>query len=90
MFRIARLIERIVPSNPRIVFVSYRDLLPEPNRSILVIFVIPKCRISGRVVGVPVWVLATGDGMQVEDSIYALCCALKIVLSVWSSDAINF
>jgi hypothetical protein len=65
MLRIARFVEGVVSSNPRIASVPGGDLLPEPNSPVLVVLVIPESSIAGRIVGVPVWILTTRDGMHV-------------------------
>ncbi len=59
MLQIARLIDGIVASDSVVVLIPRSDLLPEPNRPILVILIIPKFSIVGGVARVPIRVLTT-------------------------------
>lgn len=45
--------------------VARGDLGPEPNAAVLVVFVVPEGGMRGGVVGVPVGVLAAGEGVHV-------------------------
>lgn len=76
MLWIARFIKRVKPSNPRIVLISRDDLLPKPDRPVLVVLIIPERGISSRIIRVPVWVLATRDCVHVQDGVNAVFCAL--------------
>lgn len=54
-------VEGVVPCDPCVVTIVFCELLPEPNNSILEIFVKPECSNMGPVVRVPVVVLSTGS-----------------------------
>lgn len=62
---ISRLIEWVVPSNPRVSAVSFRDDFPKIDHSVLKVFMVPERSISSRIVRVPVLILASWRGMQV-------------------------
>jgi hypothetical protein len=47
---VAWLVQRIVTSHQFIVFVSGRNLLPKPHRTILMVFEIPEGGTAGRVI----------------------------------------
>lgn len=54
-------IEGVVPGNPGITFVMFGELFPEPDGSVLVVFVKPESGDVRTGVGVPVGVLSTGS-----------------------------
>lgn len=62
-------VERVVTGDPLVIFVVGGELFPQPDDSILVIFVVPKIGDVPSVVGMPVCVLTAGGGVQVKDSV---------------------
>lgn len=69
VFRVAGLVDGIVACDPRVRAVAGGDLRPEPDGAILVVLVVPEGGVRGGVVGVPVGVLAAGQGVHVEDCV---------------------
>jgi predicted nucleotidyltransferase len=65
MFRVAGLIDGVVACNPVVGGVARGDLGPESNAAVLVVFMVPQGGVRGGVVGVPVGVLAAGEGVHV-------------------------
>ncbi len=65
MLRVAGLVDRVVACDPRVGGVAGGDLRPEPEGAVLVVFVVPESGVRGGVVGVPVGVLAAGEGVHV-------------------------
>ena len=82
MFRIARLIDWIISSHPRIILVSSSNLLPEPYCTILVIFIIPESRVIGDIIGMPIGVLSTWNCVHVKDRINIFLSALRIIREI--------
>jgi hypothetical protein len=78
VLRITRLIERIIPSDPRIILIPSSDLLPKPHSPVLMILVIPEGSIARRVIRMPVRILATRNGMHIQDSVNAVCSTLFV------------
>ena len=72
VLRVAGLVDRVVAGDPGIVLVAVGELLPEPDRAVLMVLVVPECCVAGRAVGVPARTLAAGDGVHVEDGVDAL------------------
>jgi hypothetical protein len=70
------LVNRIVSRHPWVVLVARSNLLPQPDRPVLVVLVVPEGRVIGPVVRVPVWILTAWDCVHVEDGINAIFCAL--------------
>jgi hypothetical protein len=62
----------VVSRDPSILLVSCCTLLPQPDDSILVVFEAPKCCTWSGVVGMPILVVSSREGVQVEDSINSL------------------
>lgn len=79
MLGVARLVDRIVPGYPGVAFVVSGKLLPKPYRPILVVLVVPEGCMWCWVVRMPVSVLPTWCGMQVEDRINAIFGTLLAV-----------
>ena len=72
VFRVARLVERVIARDPGIRLVAGGELLPEPDGAVLEVPVVPEGGVAGRVVGMPVWVLAAWGGVHVEDGVDAV------------------
>lgn len=53
-------------------------MFPKVNGSVLEVLVVPKSSVSGRVVGVPILVLATRKRVEIENGIYAILGTLVI------------
>ena len=64
MLRVCRLVHRVVTSNPLVVFIVLRELLPEPDKSILEIFVNPEVRNVRPGIRVPIGVLSFEPNMK--------------------------
>lgn len=62
-------VDRIVASHPGVALVPRRNLFPQPDAAILVIFVVPEGGIISHIVGVPVRVLAARNRVQVENGV---------------------
>ena len=82
MFRVAWFIDGVVACHPGIGLVVCCNLSPEPNASVLVIFVVPEGGVAGGVVGVPVRVLTSRDCVHVKDCVDFVFGALG-VLAWW-------
>lgn len=65
--RISGLAQGVIASNPEMVLIMLCEFLPEPDDTVLVIFVEPEGGSMNACVGVPVPVLPTGRGMKLED-----------------------
>ena len=65
MLRVAGLIQRVIPSNPRVIPISSGNLFPKPDGSVLMILIIPESGIAGWIIGMPVWILAAWDGVHI-------------------------
>jgi len=63
--RVTWLVDWVVTSYPSVVLVTFSDLSPEPDDTILVVFVVPEAGVVGNVVRVPVRVLSAGSGVKV-------------------------
>jgi hypothetical protein len=70
--RVGRLVEQVVSADRRLVAVARREGLPQVHDAILEVRVLPEGGDVGRVVGVPVLVLAAGHGVQVDDAVDAV------------------
>lgn len=79
MFRVAGLVDGIVACDPGVGDVAFCELGPEPDAAVLVVFVVPEGGVGGGVVGVPVGILAAGDGVHVEDCVDFVFGALGAV-----------
>lgn len=77
VLRIARLIQRVISSNPWIVLVSCCNLLPQPYCPVLMILEIPESSVAGRVIRMPVPVLSTRSGVHIQNGVYLFFCALS-------------
>jgi len=82
MFRIARLIDRIISSNPRIILVSSSNLLPEPYCTILMIFIVPESRVIGDIIGMLIGVLSAWNCMHVKHRINLFLGAIRIIREI--------
>lgn len=69
MRRVGGFVHRIISRDPRVADVVFRELLPEPDRSVLEVLVHPEVGDVRAGVRVPVGVLATGTGVQVENGV---------------------
>jgi hypothetical protein len=76
VLRVARLVDRVVAGDPGVGLVVCSELLPEPDGAVLVVFVLPEGGVVGAAVAVPVGVLAAGEGVQVQDCVDFVFCAL--------------
>lgn len=74
---VAGLVDGVVARDPGVGGVVFCEFGPQPDSAVLVVFKIPERSIIRRVVGVPVWVLAAGDGVHIENCIYALFGTLR-------------
>jgi len=63
--RVAWLVNWVVTSYPSVVLVAFSNLSPEPDDTVLVVFVVPEAGVVGDVVRVPVRVLSAGGGVKV-------------------------
>lgn len=70
-------VEGVVSRDPRISLVSLRNNLPQVDDSILEMLVVPEGGVAGRVVGVPILVLAAGSGVEVENRVDFVLGALQ-------------
>lgn len=59
MLRIRGFVQRIVPSDPRIVFVVFCEFFPKPYGPVLEVLVIPKRSIMSRIIRVPSLIMVT-------------------------------
>lgn len=75
--RVAGLVDGVIACDPGVISVVLCDLTPEPDRSVLVVLVVPKRGISSWGIGVPVRVLTPRDGVHVEDRVDAVFGALR-------------
>ncbi len=66
---VGRLIEQVIPGHPGVAFVMICDRLPEPDGSVLKMFVLPEKRLLGGVIRMPVLILVACSGMQVQDGV---------------------
>jgi hypothetical protein len=78
---VAGLIDGIVACDPGIGFVVCGDLFPEPDGAVLEVFVVPEGGIVGAAVAVPVGVLTTREGVEIEDGVDFVFSALGVL--VW-------
>jgi hypothetical protein len=60
---IAGFVDGVVTGDPGVVLVAGSDVLPEPEGAVLEVLVVPEGGVVGDVVGVPVLVLAAGEGV---------------------------
>lgn len=67
--RVGRLVHRVVSRYPRVPAVSLSNVLPQVDSTVLEVNVVPEGGVAGRVVGVPILVLAAGQCVDVEDSV---------------------
>lgn len=80
---VSRLVHGVVTGYPWIALVSSGNMFPQVDRSVLEVFVVPECGVSGRVIAVPILVLSTRQGMKVEDSVDTIFGALRFYVSSW-------
>jgi hypothetical protein len=66
---VAGLVDGIVACDPGIGFVVCGDLFPEPDSAVLKVFVVPEGGIVGATVAVPIGVLTTRKGMEIENGV---------------------
>ncbi len=69
--RVAGLVEQVVTRHGRVVAVALGERLPQVHDAVLEVRVLPERGDVGRVVGVPVLVLAAGHGVQVDHAVDA-------------------
>jgi hypothetical protein len=77
--RVGRLVHGIVACNPWVSFVAFGDVPPQIDSPILKVDVIPKGGVTGGIVRVPVLILTSREGMQVEDSVNVVLGTLQRV-----------
>ena len=65
-------VERVVTSDPPVIFVVGGELFPQPDDSVLMVLMVPEICDVPSVVRVPVCVLAAGSGVQVENGVNAV------------------
>ena len=70
--RVVGLVDRVVARHPGVVPVVGGEGLPQVDRAVLEVLVLPEQRLVGGVVAVPVLVLVAGHGMQIDDRVDAL------------------
>lgn len=76
VLRVAGLVDGVVAGDPGVGAVAGGELGPEPDGAVLVVAVVPEGGVVGGVVGVPVRVLAAGEGVHVEDGVDVVFGAL--------------
>lgn len=81
MQRVTGLVYRVITSHPSVVLVPQGDLFPQPYGAVLEILVVPKRGVVGKVVAVPVGILSSRDGVQVQNSVDTVFSALKTMIS---------
>ena len=69
---ICGLVHGIETSDPRITFVPPSENLPKVDHSVLKVLVVPEGRVAGRVVAMPILVLATRARMEVQNGVDAV------------------
>lgn len=69
MGRVSRLVQNVVASNPWVSFVVLGKLFPQPDGTVLEVFVDPERGDVRWVIRVPVGILATSGRMVVEDGV---------------------
>lgn len=67
--RITWLVDRVVAGYPGIVLVTFGDLSPEPNDTILVVLVVPESGVVSNIVRVPVGVLTARRRVKVQNCV---------------------
>lgn len=67
--RVRWLVQRVVPSEPRVACIMLRELFPKPNRAVLEVFVDPEASDMCPVIRVPVGVLSSGNSVEIQDGI---------------------
>lgn len=69
---VCRLIEGVVPRDPRVPGIMPCELCPQPDRAVLKVLVDPKVGDVGASVTVPVHVLPAWCGVEIEDGVDAV------------------
>lgn len=82
MLGVTRLVERVIPSDPRVILVPRGNLLPKPHRPVLMILVFPERGITRGVIRMPVRILATRHGVHVQDGVDTVCSTLSKFLGI--------
>jgi hypothetical protein len=77
--RVGGLVHGVVACDPGIPLVSTGNVLPKVDDAVLEVNVVPEGGVSGRVVGMPVLILAARAGMQVEDCVDSVLGALVFI-----------
>lgn len=77
---IAGFIDGIISHYPRVSFIAGSNLLPEPDRAILVVLIVPKSGVVCRVVAVPV---ACANMSSVLDPVSVFRLSSLTVLTTW-------
>ena len=72
--RVCGLVQGVVPCDPLVPDVVLRELSPQPDRTVLKVLVDPKVGDVGTCIGVPIRVLSSGCGVEVEDGVEAMLC----------------
>ena len=85
MLRVRRLVHRVVTGNPLVVFIVLRELFPEPDQSILEVFVNPEVRNVCPGIRVPVGVLS----FEPEIKSLQQGALIRNILTSWCRVAIN-
>lgn len=89
MQRITGLVDEIVARYPGVVLIAGSNLPPQPDDAVLEVFVVPEGGVVAAVVAMPVWVLTTWEGVQVEDRVDFVLCA-QIYHSIEMLEAFGF
>jgi len=76
MERVTWFVDWVVASYPCVVLVAFGNLSPQPDDSVLVVLVIPEAGIVGDIVRMPIRILSSGGGMQVENGVDLVLGAL--------------
>lgn len=70
--RVCGLVQRVVPRDPLVPDVVLCELRPQPDGAVLKVLVDPKVGDVGAGIAMPVRVLSSGCGVEVEDGVNAL------------------
>ena len=67
--RVSWFVEEVVTHDPRVALIMSRDLLPQPYKPVLEVFVPPEASIVYPAVGVPAATLPSRCGVHIDNSV---------------------